>query len=276
MKLLTTAPVSALLASIERVLREGIPQIAGLSPGTAWASGAACPNDHPFFPEGLRIYQYLQAEQIVTPCCEILCDEKAVAAADREDRMWRIPVEVNLLWDRDIWDGEEGEHILGCVKMILTNAVSLPDASVQTAQARLSTTLLHVWGARDADNFLDQDTDVLRAEEGHPLLSFSFTVVCSGRWAGEIPDLAADTTLDAADYVDVLADFTFQQETDGITITLAAPTDGSRKVITVRNTGSAAFTLGPLGLPGGYAVPAQSGDLTLHWEVTLAAWAAGP
>jgi hypothetical protein len=180
LNLLTTPPVAALLDSIERVLREGIPEIAALTPGTAWATGTPCPDDHPFFPEGLRIYNYMQTDKIVTPSCELLSDEKATEAVDRDDRIWKIPVEVDLFWDRDIWDGPDGEQLQAVLKMILTNAITLPDDSVQTAQARLSTAALHVWGDRDADNFTGQDFDKLTANEGHPFMAFNFTVTCSG------------------------------------------------------------------------------------------------
>jgi hypothetical protein len=170
MKLLTQPPISALLASIARVLREGIPEIPALTPGTAWAAGDPCPDDHPFFPEGLRLYDYMQTDTIVMPSCEILCDEKAVAHVANDDRIWKVPVEVDLLWDRDIWDSDDGEQLQAVVKMILTNAVTLPDETTQTAQARLSTAALHVWGQRDGDNFTPQDFDKLTNMEGHPFI----------------------------------------------------------------------------------------------------------
>jgi hypothetical protein len=180
MKLLTTPPTKALLESIARVLREGIPQIPALTPAQPWAAGQRCPAGHPFFPPGLTLVDYMQTGRVRTPSCEILCDEQAVTKAENDDRIWKVPVEIDLLWDRDIWDAPEGAELQAVVKMILTNAVTLPDSSVQTAQARLSTGALHVWGSRDADNFTGQDFAKLTALEGHPLMSFSFTVTCSG------------------------------------------------------------------------------------------------
>lgn len=180
MKLLTTPPSTLLLASIERVLREGIPQIPALTPATPWAHGEPCPAGHPFFPEGLCIYDYMQCGEIRTPSCELLCDEKATEHAERDDRIWKVPVELDLMWDRDIWDSDEGEQLQAVLKMALTNSITLPDTTVQTAQARLSTSALHVWGTRDADNFLNQSFDKLTANEGHPFMSFSFEVLCSG------------------------------------------------------------------------------------------------
>jgi hypothetical protein len=180
MNLLTTPPVKPLLESIARVLREGIPQIPALTPAQAWPAGQRCPVGHPFFPKGLTLVDYMQVGRVHTPSCEILCDEQAVTKAENDDRIWRVPVEIDLLWDRDIWDGPEGEQLQAILKMILTNAVTLPDASVQTAQARLSTASLHLWGTRDGDNFTAQDFAKMTAIEGHPFLSFSFTVTCSG------------------------------------------------------------------------------------------------
>lgn len=179
MQLLTTPPVTALLESIERVLREGIPQIPALTPASPWASGDPCPAGHPIFPAGLHIYNYMQVGEIDTPCCEVLSDEKALEQTS-DDRIWKVPVEVDLLWDRDIWDGPDGEQLQAVVKMILTNAITLPSGAVQTAQARLSTAALHVWGTRDADNFLNLSCDKLTAVEGHPFMSIGFTVICSG------------------------------------------------------------------------------------------------
>lgn len=181
MNLLTTPPCTLLIASIARVLREGIPQIPALTPANAWAEGEACPAGHPFFPAGLHIYDYMQVgESDGTSSCEILFDDKAVESTAREDRIWKIPVEINLMWDRDIWDSEEGEQLQAVLKMILTNSITLPDTTVQTAQARLSTADLHIWGDRDADNFLNQSFDKLTANEGHPFMAYSFTVIASG------------------------------------------------------------------------------------------------
>ncbi len=180
MNLLTTPPIKALLESIARVLREGIPQILALNPTQQWAAGQPCPEGHPFFPKGLTLVDYMQTGKVHTPSCEILCDEQAVAKAENDDRLWKVPVEIDLIWDRDIWEAPEGEQLQAVVKMILTNAITLPDTSVQTAQARLSAAGLHVWGSRDGDNFLAQDFAKLTALEGHPLMSFSFTVICSG------------------------------------------------------------------------------------------------
>lgn len=180
MKLLTTPPTTLLLASISRVLRDGIPEIEALTPATAWEAGDACPAGHPFFPAGLHLYDYMQTEEITTPSCEVLCDDKAVEKSERDDRIWNIPVELDLMWSRDIWDSEEGEQLQAVLKMVLTNAITLPDETVQTAQARLSTSALHVWGTRDADNFANQSFDKLTSNEGYAFMSFSFTVTCSG------------------------------------------------------------------------------------------------
>lgn len=181
MNLLTTPPINLLFSSIGRVLREGIPQIPALTPAAAWAAGQPCPAGHPIFPAGTRLYDYTMAEEVEgSVVVEVLCDENATQALDREDRVWKLAVEVNVFWDRDIWDGPEGEQVQALLKMILTNAITLPGGAVQTAQARLSTAALHVWGARDADNFGGQTFDKLTAMEGHPFLSFGFTVTCSG------------------------------------------------------------------------------------------------
>jgi hypothetical protein len=181
MKLLTTPPSGLLLASIERVLRAGIPQIPALTPATPWAHGEACPAGHPFFPAGARIYDYMVIdEKDCEVCCELLCDDQAVPLSGNDDRLWKVSVELNVMWDRDIWDSEEGEQLQAVLKMVLTNAITLPDGSVQTAQDRLSTPELHVAGTRDADNFLNQRFDKLSANVGHPFLSFSMDVICAG------------------------------------------------------------------------------------------------
>ena len=180
MNLLTTPPTKVLLESIARVLRDGIPQVPALTPAQAWAAGQPCPVGHPFFPNGLTLVDYMQVGKVHTPSCEILCDEQAATKAENDDRIWKVPVEIDLIWDRDIWEAPEGEQLQAVVKMILTNAVTLPDDTVQTAQARLSTSGLHLWGSRDGDNFTGQDFAILTALEGHPLMSFSFTVICSG------------------------------------------------------------------------------------------------
>lgn len=276
MKLLTTPPSTLLLASIERVLREGITQIPALTPAVAWATGQPCPAGHPFFPEGLRIYDYMQCGEISTPSCELLCDEKATEAVDREDRIWKVPVEIDLMWDRDIWEAPEGEQLQAVIKMILTNAITLPDTSIQTAQARLSTAGLHVWGARDADNFTSQSFDKLTANEGHPFMSFSFSVICSGIWSpsGEILNQPVNVTLPVGIYGEV-SSFQFRQVTAGVIITLEPPADGFRKVIIVSNTGTASFTLWPGGLSGGFTVAAGASGVILHWDTGVEAWAPG-
>lgn len=181
MKLLTTPPTAALLASIERVLREGIPQIPALTPASAWATGQPCPAGHPLFPSGTRIYDYLRDEEVEGEIfVELLTDEAAAASTRGDDRIWKIPVEINLWWDRDIWDGPEGEELQASLKMLLTSALTLPDATVQSAQARLSTAGLHLWGTRDSENFTDLRFDKLSVKEGHPFLSINFVVKCSG------------------------------------------------------------------------------------------------
>lgn len=180
MNLLTTPPINPLIESIARVLREGIPQIPALTPANPWTPGQRCPAGHPFFPQGLTLVDFMQVGKVHTPSCEILCDEQSVTKSENDDRIWKVPVEIDLIWDRDIWEAPEGVQLQAVVKMILTNAVALPDNSVQTAQARLSTSALHVWGSRDGDNFTGQDFAKLTALEGHPLMSFSFTVACSG------------------------------------------------------------------------------------------------
>lgn len=180
MHLLPIPPVTPLLESLARVLREGIPQIPALTPAMPWLPVERCPAGHPFFPQGLTLVDFMQAGKVLTPACEILCDEQAVTMTENDGRLWKVPVEIDLLWDRDIWNAPEGEQLQAILKMLLTNAITLPDNTVQTAQARLSTAGLHVWGSRDADNFTGQDFAKLTALEGHPLLSFRFTVICSG------------------------------------------------------------------------------------------------
>lgn len=194
---------------------------------------------------------------------------------EREDRMWKIPVEINIFWDRDIWDGVEGQQLQAVLKMLLTNAITLPDGSVQSAQARLSTSALYVWGTRDSENFTGQKFDKLGVNEGHPFLSFGCTILCSGNYqepplAISFGDQPADVTLTSGVYMGLYRDFTFAQSTAGIGITLEGPTSGE-KSITVANTGAAPFTL----YPGPHTIPAGSPALDFRWNVATDRWDEG-
>ncbi len=86
----------------------------------------------------------------------------------------------------------------------------------------------------------------------------------------------ANVTLTATLYTDRFDSFTFEQTLPGITITLAPPSDASAKVLTIQNTGSAPFTLGPEGSSGGLDVGADTEPFSIIWDGGTGTWILNP
>jgi hypothetical protein len=180
MKFLPSPPFKLLIDSVTRVLRAGVPEIPVWTPANAWSAGQPCPAGHPIFPAGFRIYDYLTDTGVDAPLAEVLCDDEAVPTLTYGQLLWKISLEITLLWDTDIWESEAGINLQAALKMLLTNAMILPGGAVQTAQQRLSTSTLHIAGSRDADNFLNQQFTKLTEVFKHPSVSFNMDVICAG------------------------------------------------------------------------------------------------
>ncbi len=90
----------------------------------------------------------------------------------------------------------------------------------------------------------------------------------------DVPDQRADRTLLARHYTDRTEELDFAQTTADVTLTLEAPTDGSRKVMALGNTGTAAVKLWPAGTTDGVTIgPGVSG--LYHWDAGTGSWQAG-
>lgn len=90
----------------------------------------------------------------------------------------------------------------------------------------------------------------------------------------DVPNQRQDRTLTASLYTNRTDGLSFAQTTAGITLTLEAPTDGSRKAMTFSNTGSATLKLWPAGMTDGVAIaPGTSG--LYHWDAATLSWQPG-
>lgn len=279
------APVTELLYAIAALLREGVdgwvrpdPYASPYWPGwnTTGAAREGAPAGHFLFQQGTRLYVDDMREEVRAPYCVIsLTDDPQPRDQRVPSVFWDVPVTVEMAWTGDDAVAQDIRQRLVVLTGLLTSDVPAigPDPA-RPAHARLSGPGHYVYG-NDCIHALKQEP--LRLQEGHPAIRLSFTVLCSALPplpTGDVPDQPQDITLSAALYADRLDDFTFAQTTPGITITLAPPTDGSRKVITVANTGSTFFTLGPGGMSGGITV-ATGPPQTLHWDALLGAWDSG-
>jgi hypothetical protein len=180
--LLATPPESRLLAAIDRVLRTGITGIPDSQPDTAWAAGAPCPAGHAVFPTGLRIYRHDVAEEVdaAAPAIVLYIEEQPQRCVDSWEGLWKIAVKVDLLWDRDLWDSDEGEAIVSFVKNLLTNDIQTPSSGISRACARLTDSGFLAVGTIEENNFAGGMVDRLQTNEGHPYVSIGFRLTCGG------------------------------------------------------------------------------------------------
>lgn len=259
------------------LLKHGLPDVSSIltDEHVDWTDDTA-PAGHYLFPEGWRLFVDREPDELDFPCCVLSIPEDSKEKAAGLDCVWNVAVQVDFITQRDL-EIDDLEAVLRRAVVMLTATLRADNGlTLITPQDRLSGPALHVMGGRAADNFEGTSTGKMESLNGHPQRRLYVQVACALRAAGNIvQNTAADLTLPAAAFTDAFDTFYFAQRTTGKTITLEAPTDGSRKVVTVWNYGAAPFTLAPQGMTGGLTIAALSGPTLLHWDASTASWATG-
>lgn len=276
--LLPYDPCDALLARVAAVLRAGVPGCRSVTAGdhVAWEEAdETSPAGHYLFPEGWRLFLDREPEEVEFPAVVLSIPENAKGKIPSLEGPWNVALQLDLITTRD-GEIEELDTILARCWVVLTSELWMDSGALSLPQDRLSTDTFHVFGQRAADNFDGASSGKMEEVNDHPQRRLYIGITCAMRaHPSIIRNVTEDTTLPAADYTDRFDNYTFRQSTAGRSITLEAPTDGSRKAITVRNYGPTAFTLAPQGLSGGLTIAALSGPTILHWDASLGAWATG-
>lgn len=173
-------PAAALRDSIAALIRTGVPNCASITDPDCnpWLEGERSPAGHYLAPDaGWGLYFDDEPEKIQTPAILITIpdDAKFKSAAVRDQ--WSLQVIIELLVDRDY-----GETLLDAMidrlLLVLTETLTLDDATRQIPQTRLSTSRIHLVGSRREDNFEETATGKIKDEDGHPSRALAFNVAC--------------------------------------------------------------------------------------------------
>lgn len=175
-KPLTSPPEDQLLASIEALVRSGIP---ALTAGAAWTD-EACPAGHWLCPAGARVYRFDVPDKARTPCVIMSFWKDCAPRSIHDDRYWLLYPMVDLLWHRDLTEVET-QQIRMMLQNVFTADIGAPaPAPQQRAIDRLSldpgagTPGIRVLAIRDVI------CPAIKEEKGHPSFELSFQVLCSG------------------------------------------------------------------------------------------------
>lgn len=272
-----------LLNQIALLLREGVsgwirPDPFNLPYWENWEAKPerdGAPEGHWLFAEGTKLYVADTKAKVEAPYCIVAQNGDAVPMDQRvPSAMWRVPVVVEMAWEGDDDDAKIRERVSMLMGMLVIDYPGRPAAERLSQRESLEPEgNVFVFGN---DTITDVKPEPLRMLEGHPVARLSFTVLCAALPpANVVADQPEDATLGAVEYTDVFDSLVFWQRTPGRTITLEAPSDLSRKTITVTHRGTEDFTLWPAGMNGGVAIEAGSSDVLLHWDDVLQSWAPG-
>lgn len=173
---LTTPPDDPLLASLEALIRRGIPELTG---GVEW-TGDPCPAGHWLLPAGAHLYRWDTTAKVTSPGVILSFWKDAAPRTPHDDRYWLLYPMVELLWPRDLTTLAT-QQLRTMLQSVLTADMGDPvPALQQRALDRLSldpavlTPGLRVLALRDVL------TEKLRDENGHPVFTLSFQILASG------------------------------------------------------------------------------------------------
>ena len=181
MKLIPFDPATLLMESAARVIREGIANCSSVTaPGNvSWTAGQASPAEHYLVPEaGWQLYTDREPEEVATPYIILTVPEDAKEKSPSLDGLWSLTLQCQVLVDRD-YSIPALEAVLKRLQLVLTCPVTLDNSTRQLAQARFSTSALHVHGSRRDENFEGIGTGKIINESGHPERMLAFSVTCS-------------------------------------------------------------------------------------------------
>ena len=187
LNLLPFDPCTALMESVASLIRGGVANCAAVTDpdNVAWTEGETSPAEHYLVPEaGWHLLLDREPEQVDHPCIILSVPEDAKEKAAGVDGFWSVQLLVRVEVESD-YSIDALEAVLQRLQVVLTQALVLDDDSVQTPQARLSNSGLHIHGLRKDDNFDGASTGKVESDEGHPARLLGMAVTCSLLYSGD-------------------------------------------------------------------------------------------